>query len=99
MNLKRNMMAHATAPQPDDGPMALEIVGALVRCGAFDLIVLESAPGLYSPRGDDQASDGAGKAVARARLLRDSSKSRSSRLVSCQATVRIACRSTPASPT
>ena len=49
--------------------MELEIVDALVRCGAFDLVVLESVPGLYSPRGGDQASDGAGESVARARLL------------------------------
>ena len=28
--------------QPDDGPMALEIVDALVRSGAFDLVVLAS---------------------------------------------------------
>ena len=55
--------------QPDDGPMALEIVDALVRSGAFDLVVLDSVPGLYSASRDDQPSDGAGEALARARLL------------------------------
>jgi recombination protein RecA len=55
--------------QPDDGPMALEIVDALVRSGAFDLVVLDSVPGLYSASRDNQVSDGAGEALARARLL------------------------------
>jgi recombination protein RecA len=56
--------------QPDDGPMAQEIVDALVRSGAFDLIVLDSVPGLYSRQADDdQAGGGGGDAVARARLL------------------------------
>ena len=35
--------------QPDDGPMALEIVDALVRSGAFDAIVLDSVPGCTHP--------------------------------------------------
>jgi recombination protein RecA len=55
--------------QPDDGPMALEIVDALVRSGAFDVVMLDSVPGLYAPRRDDQATNGAGDALARARLL------------------------------
>jgi recombination protein RecA len=56
--------------QPYDGPMALEIVDALVRSGAFDVIALDSVPGLYSSRSDDQPGDSAGEALARARLLR-----------------------------
>jgi recombination protein RecA len=43
--------------QPDDGPMALEIVDALVRSGAFDAIVLDSVPALYSPVRDQEAVD------------------------------------------
>ena len=35
--------------------MALEIVDALVRSGAFDLVVLDSVPGLYSA---SQAQEG-----------------------------------------
>ena len=55
--------------QPDDGPMALEIVDALVRSGAFDAIVLDSVPGLYPPAADDAGSDGRESALQRARLL------------------------------
>ena len=49
--------------------MALEIIDALVRSGAVDLVVLESVPGLYSASRDDQTRDGAGEALDRARLL------------------------------
>ena len=57
--------------QPDDGPMALEIVDALVRCGAFDAIVLDSVPGLYSPARGAEAPDARNESVERARLLSD----------------------------
>ena len=55
--------------QPGDGPMALEIVDALVRCGAFDLVALDSVPALYSDARADSVTDGGGEALARARLL------------------------------
>ena len=55
--------------QPDDGPMALEIVDALVRSGAFDAVALDSVPGLYPPAADRAGSDGRESALQRARLL------------------------------
>jgi recombination protein RecA len=55
--------------QPDDGPMALEIVDALVRSGAFDVVALDSVPGLYPPATDNEGSDGRESALQRARLL------------------------------
>ena len=55
--------------QPDDGPMALEIVDALVRSGAFDAVALDSVPGLYPPAVDNEGSDGRQSALERARLL------------------------------
>src|SRR5262249_6551948 len=55
--------------QPGDGPMALEIVDALVRFGAFDLVALDSVPALYSRARADSITDGCGQAPARARLL------------------------------
>jgi recombination protein RecA len=55
--------------QPDDGPMALEIVDALVRSGAFDAVALDSVPGLYPPAAADEQSDGRQTALERARLL------------------------------
>ena len=57
--------------QPDDGPMALEIVDALVRSGAFDAIVLDSVPALYSPVRDQEAADTRNESLERARLLSD----------------------------
>jgi recombination protein RecA len=55
--------------QPEDGPMALEIVDALVRSGAFDAIALDSVPGLYPPARDNDGSDERASALERARLL------------------------------
>lgn len=55
--------------QPDDGPMALEIVDALVRSGAFDAIALDSVPGLYPAAADTQEWDRRQDTVQRARLL------------------------------
>lgn len=57
--------------QPDDGPMALEIVDALVRSGAFDAIVLDSVRGLYSPARGAEATDARNESLERARLLSD----------------------------
>ena len=57
--------------QPDDGPMALEIVDALVRSGAFDAIVLDSVPALYSHVRDQEAVDAPNESLERARLLSD----------------------------
>jgi RecA/RadA recombinase len=54
---------------PDDGPMALEIVDALVRCSAFVVIALDSVPGLCSPAKDGSGVDRRDVALARARLL------------------------------
>jgi recombination protein RecA len=52
------------------GRWPLEVVDALVRSGTFDLIALDSVPGLHSARGDgDDPSNTAGEALARARLL------------------------------
>jgi recombination protein RecA len=53
--------------KPDDGPMALEIVDALVRCSAFNIIVLDSVPGLYAKA--DNAAGEHDESVTRARLL------------------------------
>jgi recombination protein RecA len=55
--------------QPDDGPMALEIVDALVRSGAFDAVALDSVPGLYPSQRYDAESEPANDALDRARLL------------------------------
>jgi len=55
--------------QPDDGPMALEIVDALVRSGAFDALALDSVPGLYPSQRYDAESEPANDALDRARLL------------------------------
>lgn len=51
--------------------MALEIVDALVRSGAFDAIVLDSVPALYSPVRDQEAVDARNESLERARLLSD----------------------------
>ncbi len=48
--------------------MALEIVDALVRSGAFDVVVLDSVPGLYSPANNERGVD-LDEALQRARLL------------------------------
>jgi hypothetical protein len=55
--------------QPDDGPMALEIVDALVRSGAFDALALDSVPGLYPSQRYDAESEPVNDALERARLL------------------------------
>jgi recombination protein RecA len=55
--------------QPDDGPMALEIVNALVRSGAFDAVALDSVPALYPPDKDTYENGAGSDALERARLL------------------------------
>jgi recombination protein RecA len=57
--------------QPDNGPMPLEIVDALVRSGAFDAIVLDSVSALYSPVREQEAVDAHKESLERARLLSD----------------------------
>ena len=58
--------------QPDDGPMA---IGDRRRAGsvpgAFDAIVLDSVPALYSPVRDQEAVDARNESLERARLLSD----------------------------
>jgi recombination protein RecA len=53
--------------QPDDGPMALEIVDALVRSGAFDAVALDTVPALYPPD-KDGPENGASSACLRRRV-------------------------------
>ena len=55
--------------QPDDGPMALEIVDALVRSGAFDAVALNSVPALYPADKDVPENGASSDALDRARLL------------------------------
>ena len=55
--------------QPENGPMALEIVDALVRSGAFDAIALDSVPALYPPEKNSAETDGRSDAIDRACLL------------------------------
>jgi recombination protein RecA len=55
--------------QPDEGPMALEIVDALVRSGAFDAVALDSVPALYRQDKDAPENGASIDAPDRARLL------------------------------
>ena len=49
--------------------MALEIVDALVRSGAFDAVALDSVPGLYPSQRYDAETEPSNDALDRARLL------------------------------
>jgi recombination protein RecA len=54
--------------RPDDGAMALEIVDALVRSTAFDVIAVDAVPAL-EPHDETDAGGGASRAARQARLL------------------------------
>jgi recombination protein RecA len=54
--------------RPDDGAMALEIVDALVRSGAFDLVAVDSVPALEPPQ-ESNAEVSTSRAARQGRLL------------------------------
>ena len=61
----------AAGTRPDDGPMALEMVDALVRSSAFGVIALDSVPALYPPESNAAEAEPRSNAIERTRLLSD----------------------------